>query len=100
MTPLEIIILLISFLSLLMQTPYFGSYEFRGFSFEFLRHLAVPQEVLNTRVQLSNSGTIHFCKEIWSGAQLNLTVRLVLSESSESRVKWLYWFKLNCISLI
>ena len=62
-----------------MQTPYFGSYEFRGFSFEFLRHLAVPQEVLNTRMQLSNSGAIHFCKEIWSGAQLNLTVRLVLS---------------------
>ena len=63
-----------------MQTPYFGSYEFRGFSFEFLRHLAVPQEVLNTRMQLSNIGTIHFCKEIWSGAQRNLTVRLVLSD--------------------
>ena len=80
MTPLEIIIILISFLSLLMPTPYFGSYEFRGFSFEFLRHLAVPQEVLNTCMQLSNSGTIHFCKEIWSGAQHNLTVRLALSE--------------------
>ena len=64
-----------------MQTPYFGSYEFRGFSFEYLRHLAVSQEVLNTRMQLSNSGTIHFCKEIWSGAQLNLTVLLVLSEA-------------------
>ena len=62
-----------------MQTPYFGSYEFRGFSFQYLRHLVVPQEVLNTRMQLSNSGTINFCKEIWSGAQLNLTVCLVLS---------------------
>ena len=91
MTPLGIIIILIYFLSLLMQTPYFGSYEFRGFSFEFLRHLAVPQEVLNTRMQLSNSGTIHFCKEIWSGAQLNLTVRLVLSDQkSTAMFNWSY----------
>ena len=57
-----------------MQTPFFGNYEFRGFNFKFLWHLAVPQEVLNTRVQLSNGGrwyySIIFCKEIWSGANL------------------------------